>query len=92
MVKDKRTLYHKTLTLNDTDVHQIESNTTVLHFGLLYVDTQNLYIGDQTDQAFLVEADSPIDLAKAIPLVDVDLKTVYVKAAVSGAVVHIIGS
>lgn len=85
-------VYEASKTLANTTAVQFTTTQTYLRFGVLYVDTQNCYIGDSAAQTFLIEAATPVDLSKAVPLVNIDLSTLYVKAAVAGAVVHIFGT
>jgi hypothetical protein len=89
---EKNNAYCKTAWFSDTSAHKIESTKTYLKFGMVYCDTQNCYIGDINAQSFLLEAASKYDAGKALPLANVDLSTLYVKAAVSGMVLHIVGT
>ena len=85
-------VYEEQITTSDTTAHAVESAQKYLKFGVIYVDTQNCYIGDKDNQRLLLEACSPVDMSKALPLVNVDLATLYYKAATSGSVVHIVGT
>jgi hypothetical protein len=85
-------LYHTEKVLADTNKHPIEDGPVFLKFCVIYCDTQNVYVGDEVEQLFLIEAGSPCDMSKALPLTYIDLSTVYVKAAVSGAILHIVGA
>ena len=85
-------IYETQITTTDTTAHAVESAQKYLKFGVIYCDTQNCYVGDADNQRFLLEAGTPADMSKALPLVNVDLATLYYKAAVSGAVVHVVGT
>lgn len=85
-------VYEASKTLSDTVAVQFTTTQTYIKFGVLYCDTQNCYVGDSVAQTFLLEAQTPVDMSKALPLVNVDLSTLYVKAATAGAVVHVVGT
>ena len=85
-------VYETQITTSDTNAHAVESAQKFLKFGILYVDTQNCYLGDADNQRFLVNAGSPLDTSKAVALINVDLATLYYKAATSGSVIHIVGT
>jgi len=88
----KNNAYHKQFGLANTNATAVESTHIYLRFGVMYVEAQNCYVGDSEEQAFLLQAASPCEMSRALPLVNTDLSSLFTKATQSGTIVHVIGS
>lgn len=84
-------VYTRSITLDHTHPRQVEKTTVCLKRCIMYTQTQNAYAGNQTEQTFQMEA-TDVCSAKCLRLTDIDLSTLWVKAAVSGAIIHIFGT
>jgi len=85
-------IYENTITLSHTNAHQIEKNSMSLAMLWLYTKTQNCYVGRQGSQGYLLQKTNTHSSTYALVLANVDLSDLYLKAAASGAEVHMIGT
>lgn len=85
-------VYTRKITLGHTHPRRIEDHSIALSICWLYTKTQNCFVGNQSEQNFLLKATNEHDSAYALPLVNVDLADLYVKAATANAEVHILGT
>lgn len=85
-------IYENTITLAHTNPHQIEKESVSLAMIWLYSKTQNCYIGRQGSQGYLLHKADEHTSTYGLVLANVDLSDLYLKAAASGAEVHIIGT
>ncbi len=85
-------IYTRTLTLAHIHPRRIEDNSVALSMCWIYTKTQDCYVGNQSEQTYLLKATNEHDSAWGLPLVNVDLSDLYVKAATANAEVHILGT
>lgn len=85
-------VYTRTITLGHTHPRRIEDHSIALSMCWVYTKTQNCYLGNQSEQTYLLKARNEHDSVYALPLVNVDLADLYLKAATANAEVHIIGT
>jgi len=84
-------VYTATITLNHTHSQQVEKGPVVLQRCMIYSQTQDAYAGNQSEQNFKLDA-SDYCGAKCLRMTNIDLSTLYFKAAASGAIIHIFGT
>lgn len=85
-------VYTRKITLGHTHPRRIEDNSVALSICWIYTKTQNCFVGNQTEQTFLLKATDEHDSSLGLPLTNVDLSDLYVKAATANAEVHVIGT
>lgn len=85
-------VYTRKITLDHTHSRRIEENSVGLSMCWIYTKTQDCYVGNQSEQTYLLKATNEHDSALGLPLVNVDLSDLFVKAATANAEVHIIGT
>lgn len=85
-------VYARKITLGHTHPRRIEDNSIALSMCWIYTKTEDCYIGNQSEQTYLLKATNEHDSALGLPLVNVDLSDLFVKAATATAEVHIIGT
>jgi len=90
-VNGRGDVYIRTITLNHTQARQVEHKHILLKRCVVYSQTQAAYVGNQSEQSFQMDATDYCG-SKCLRLTDIDLSSLYVKAAVSGAIVHILGT
>jgi len=90
-VNGRGDVYIRTITLNHTQARQVENKHILLKRGIIYSQAQAAYVGNQSEQSFQIAA-ADYCSANCLKLTDIDLSSLYVKAAVSGAIVHILGT
>lgn len=84
-------VYTATITLNDTHAYQVEKDRIMLQRVKIYSQTQDAYLGNQSEQNFKLDA-SDYCGAKCARMTHIDLSTLYIKAATSGAIIHMFGT
>lgn len=84
-------IYEEHKYLGDLLATRFTTEPLCLNAALVYVSTQDVYIGNQAGQDFLLDATDYFG-AKSPRIYDLDVSTLWFRAAVVGATVHIIGT
>lgn len=84
-------VYEEHKTLSDTKPRRFTDKALCLNAALVYTKTQDAYLGNQAGQDFMLDATDYFG-AKGARIYDVDVSTLWFRAVVAGAVIHIIGT
>jgi hypothetical protein len=85
-------VFEDSFTLADTQPYQHYKHSQAMCGLVIYVSTQNCYVGRQGKQDFLLAASASFDDRYALKFLNVDLADLHFKAAVAGSVVHLVGT